>query len=234
MSLGGDSRTALVWNFEDDNYTWMDAGAVVPGEDGNDLAGAVCMQYGFQASWQTRWEDAKATGIVPETWAEALAAEKLWTDYYDQGREEDMYFAAASEGVWQMDQVIDASGEGKAYYVERVAIDMDDLIPEWTTNQLKHIRQFYFHMKSTGLSRVDPVDDENAFEFQVGWSQNLMDLPGWDPLIRVPIRGTDVGGRYKVDYRTTGRYLSLYLGFRKTDRVSITGGDMDAEQSYGR
>ncbi|MEM1191739.1 MAG: hypothetical protein AAGI72_24650, partial [Pseudomonadota bacterium] len=162
-----------------------------------DLFAATCLQYGFTPGWQTRYIDTLAGGIAEETFEQATAANKLYIDYAEQGQEEDMFFTTLERGVFESDQAIDNLGTGKPYYVERTDIDLDDLVPDWTTDMMKHIRQFVFHLKSTAL-QGGAVEGVNEFEFSTGWAQNLMDAPSMNTAIPVSLQTSASGGRYKV------------------------------------
>ena len=111
-------RTALVYNYEDDNFTWMDASAIL---DDLSLSSAVCIAYQFEPGFQTRWSDLQ---LAQTLWSELQTAGTKWSDFYKHGEEEDMYYLTA-DGIWKADQVIDTSG-AKDYYVERTQLDFSD------------------------------------------------------------------------------------------------------------
>ena len=54
---------ALVWNCQEDNFTWADAYV-----DKATPEAVVCMQYQFDPGWSVRWSD------LTETWADLLDA----------------------------------------------------------------------------------------------------------------------------------------------------------------
>jgi hypothetical protein len=231
-------RYALVWNFEDDNYTWMDAAV----DNIVDLTPVVCMQYEFNPGWQARWSDlqdaATIWGADGDTTANNLSAgtdpwgngerPTRWSDFYEAGKEENMYWLT-STGIWRSDQLVKTDGI-KEYFVERENIDLDDLVPEWTTNKWKHLRQFYFHLESPDSDSIEV----NPFGISFGWSTNLMDPVDWLPESIVNLQTTDNGGKHKYDFRTTGRYLGMRMTFNGTLEIKMTGGDMDAEEAHGR
>lgn len=224
-------RYALVWNYEDDNFTYRDVAAVIGDAGaGYSLAPGVCMQYGFQPGWATRWVDAQAGQIADETWTEAGLLGKRWLDYFGPGESEDILFLTLREGVWLDDQFVDNFTNAKEYFVERIHIDLDDLVTEWTTNYVKHLREFVFHMLTPDFPDDPPVVT-NSFDFYIGWSLNLMAAPRYQAAVRVPL--TEAGD-YKVDFRSTGRYLAWTMDFKATQRIVMTGGDLDAEQAHGR
>jgi hypothetical protein len=218
-------RNALVWNFEDDNYTWMDAAV----DTGTDLTDVVCMHYAFAPGWGVRWQD-----LIPEPteiWkggtGTIITATTKWSDLLSAGNDKHLFWLA-TDGVYRSDQAVKTDGV-KRYFVERVAIDLDDLVPEWTTNNFKHLRQFYFHLQSP-----TPLDGTNNFTMRVGWGKTLMDAPTWEPEVTVNLQETDSSGAYKADLRTTGRYLSIEMNFDTTNELKMSGGDMDVILSHGR
>ena len=111
-------------------------------------------------------------------------------------------------------------------------MDLDDLVPDWTTNRIKQIKQFVFHMQSD--QRFVLPADANDFSFYVGWSNNLMEDPNWKAPVTVNLEDRKAGGQYKIDYRTSGRYLSMSFDFTNSEQLAFTGGDMDANQVAGR
>lgn len=218
------ARGALVYNFEDDNYTWMDASV----DSGTALVDVACMTYAFNPGWAVRWSDlategSKWDGSVGTT----LTTTTVWSDFYSHGTEKNLYWLAA-DGVYRSDQAVKTDGV-KDYYVVRYAIDLDDMVPQWTTNKFKHLSKFYFHLESP-----TPVTGANNFDLTVGWGKNLMDSPDWTTQTTVSLQTTANTGAYKADLRTTGRYLSFRMDFDGTDEIAMTGGDLDVEESHGR
>ena len=186
-------RTALVYNYEDDNFTWMDASAIL---DDLSLSSAVCIAYQFEPGFQTRWSDLQ---LAQTLWSELQTAGTKWSDFYKHGEEEDMYYLTA-DGIWKAEQVIDTSG-AKDYYVERTQLDFSDVIGG-TSNVVNHLSQVYFHMES-------PIDRDvmqpNTALFTTGWSNSMMDEPEWGSGTRINIQKMDVGGSVKWDTRSSGR-----------------------------
>jgi hypothetical protein len=223
-------RGALVWNFEDNNYTWMDAAAI----EGSQLVPVQAMSYEFDPGWATRWNT--QGGFESLTWADMRDPQApwnsrsapLWLDMADLGVEQNLYWLTTDK-LYLSDQVIDTSGV-KRYFVQRTGIDLNDLDPSWTTNNWKHIRQFYFHLQSPRLTASTP----NNFDIRAGWSTNLMDDPSWNPYSTINLQKTANDGRHKWDTRTTGRYLGLEMDFSATQAFVMTGGDIDVELAHGR
>ena len=130
-----------------------------------------------------------------------------------------------------LDQVDNRYGALKQFYIERTQMDMDDLVSDWTTNKIKQIRQFVFHLQS---DERFITTDPNEIGFYVGWSNNLMEDPNYKAPVTVDLRSRDNGGKYKVDYRTSGRYLSMRYDLTDSKQLAFTGGDIDAKEAAGR
>jgi hypothetical protein len=230
VEIDSTQRDALVYNFEDDNFTWMQASV----DQGNQLIPVVCMQYEFNPGWQARWSDLQTAnnswddlqnGV--DQWGDGSTPTK-WSDFYYAGTDENMYWLTYT-GVYRSDQLVKTDGM-KEYFVERESIDLDDVNPAWTTNKFKHMRQFFFHLQSP-----TPVSETaNMFGITFGWSLNLMDQPDWLEEGFVNLQTTANSGKYKYDFRSTGRYLAMRMTFNGTAEIKMTGGDMDVEESYGR
>jgi hypothetical protein len=208
------NRIALVWNYEDDNFTWMQASV----EDNEVLWPVVCMQYGFDFGWKTRWAD------MLTTWeSEPLT----WGDFNERGKEEALFYLSKT-GVWKADQKVVIDGL-KDYFVVRKAIAPNDFNPQWTSNNLIHIKQFYFHLQSRNITV-----EHNTFDIAVGWANNLMDNPDFTSFNTINLQNTRYAGKVKWDFRSTGRYMAMSLNFNETYELAMTGGDIDVELSHGR
>lgn len=217
-------RTALVWNWENSTWTWMDASHAV----NKQLEPVVCMNYGFDPGWYWRWQG--WLDAVPQTtWSDLLTDDTRWADLSFAADEKNVYWLSANN-LLKSDQQIEVDN-GKEYFVQREKLDLDDMIPDWTSDSLKHLRQFYFHIKSTLPSGYVGW---NTFDLSLGWSFNLMDDPDWNAPITVTLNKTSRGGKYKADLRTTGRYLSFQMTFNDTQAFQMTGGDLDAEEAHAR
>jgi hypothetical protein len=224
-------RVALVWNFDDDNFTWMDASAINAGA----LSPAVCISYGFDPGWQAKWGDLEDKTITWEDlqngadpWGTAAGSVSTkWDDFYEAGEEQNLYYLTPS-GVWRTDQYIDKTGV-KDYFVERVNIDYDDIVPQWLSNTYKYANQIHFHLQSpTG------TDAPNSFAFTVGGGNNLMDPPVWQSPVTLDLLGTVAGGRHKIDFRATWRYHAMKWDFGLTDEIAMTSVDINVEEISGR
>lgn len=218
--LGASQREALVYNYEDDNYTWMDAAA-----ESDVLDPVNWMVYGFLPGWQVRWDDLQASG---DTWEDLFLAGTKWSDFYSHGSEKAMLWIT-NKGVHRSDVAVSRVGQ-KLYYVERTGLDLDDLVPQWTTNMWKLISDFYFHLQSPSGTVVNP----NTFTIQFGWSENLMDTPVYEDIEELNLQETDKGGSVHHDTMTAGRYLAMRMTFNATDVIKMTGGDAEAQEIHGR
>lgn len=222
------SRVALVWNFEDDNFTWMDASVIVDGA----LSNTTCMHYGFEPGWQARWNILESNSVTWEDlqngadpWGDGTSTR--WSDLYEAGEDQNMYWLT-KEGVWKSDQLVDQSGV-KKYYAERTGIDFDDIVQGWTSNNFKHVRQLFPLLQSPSGAPV-----MNAYDFSIGWSGNLMDDPDYDIKVRANLNQGKYAGKHKIDVRTTGRFMAMLWDFTYTYEINMTAVDIDVEESHGR
>ena len=226
------ARSALCWNFEDNNYTWFDAAV----DFGTTLDNVPMMHYGVDPGWATRWDAAVLDGYTwasiqtpPDSnpWTESVVSPE-WVDMYGRGNEENLYWATGG-GVWKSDQYVKTDGV-KRYFVERQQIDLDDMVPAWTTNNWKYTKQWYFHLQTPFIDNTEA----NDFTMQVGWADTMMDDPDYIPVQTINLQKRSNGGAYKWDYRSTGRYLSIYMTFDGTQEIRYTGADVDVEAGHGR
>ena len=229
------ARQALVWNFEDNNFTWMDASII----EGAELKDVRCMRYGFVPGYQALWSDLfdQAT-----TWADLQAGSDpwgvltypegppangtQWSDLYSAGKDQNMYWLN-DYGVWTSDQVVDKSGV-KKYYVERMSLDFTDAL-QTTSEGFKHVRQIFPMLQSDS-----DVGVMNTYEFSIGWGKNLMDPPDYKAPIKVYLNKAEYSGKHKIDLRSTGRYMAWKWDFTYTDEINMTAADVDIEPSHGR
>jgi hypothetical protein len=198
-------REALVWNFEDDNFTWMDAAV----DNTTFLEPVVCIQYQPDPGWQVRWSDWAVGGDLESTWA-ALATTK-WSDLYSGPAEENIYWLT-KDGVHLADQTVKTDGI-KEYFTERQRLDLNDIVESFTTN--KWIVA-------------------NNFKISVGWTNTLMDTPDYLVAATINLQTRQNNGRVKYDFRSTGRYLALAMFFNQTAGIRMTGAEIDVEQTHGR
>lgn len=237
ISLSAEStatRHALVFNYDDNNFTWKDPLVEIGNDvDGYKLYDIAYETYGFTPGWQERWEDYKDGALKGQTWADNKAAtpQTAWSDTFSKGESKEL-MQVSNGTLYAADKVGNRKNSLKRYYVERTQMDLDDLVPEWTTNKVKQIKQFNFHMQSD--QRFIPYGEPNSVDFFVGWSTNLMDDPAWKSPVTIDLKDNANGGAYKVDYRTSGRYLSMAYDLTNSVDLAFTGGDIDANQVAGR
>lgn len=224
------TRLGLVFNYDDNNFTWKDTVIEIqdPLNSKYKLYDIKYETYGFSPGWQRRWEDYKQGGRKESDWATTTEA---WSDTYGASNSKEIIQVAKGD-VYKADQVDNRQDSLKEFFVERTQMDLDDLNPAWTTNKIKQIKQFVFHMQSD----MRFIDDqrENTVDFYVGWSNNLMDKPVWKDPVVIKLEDKASGGAYKVDYRTSGRYLSTRYVFTDSVQLAFTGGDIDANEVAGR
>jgi hypothetical protein len=230
-----NTRHGMVYNYDDDNFTWKDPQVEI-GQDGVGYAlyDISYQTYGFVPGWQERWSDYAVGGVKEQTWADALGAPQAsrirWTDTFDKSDSKEV--VQVTDGlVYRADQVDNRYNSLKTFFIERSQMDLDDLVPDWTTNKVKQIKQFVFHMQS---DERFITTDPNTIDFYVGWSNNLMETPNYKPRRTVDLRDRDNGGKYKVDYRTSGRYLTMRYDLTDSKQLAFTGGDIDAKEAAGR
>lgn len=234
-SVISNTRHALVYNYDDDNFTWKDPYVEIGSdEEGYKLYDVSYQHYGFTPGWQERWSDYALGGVSESTWAEANAIAQAsrvrWVDTFDKSDSKEV-IQVTNGLVYRADQTDNRYGSLKQYYAKRTQMDLDDLVPDWTSNKMKQIKQFVFHMQS---DERFITDDPNTIDFYVGWSQNLMEDPNWKAPVTIPLRDRSNGGKYKVDYRTSGRYLSMKYDLKNSKQLAFTGGDIDAKEAGGR
>jgi len=216
-------REGMLWNFEDNNFSWMDSSI----DKINQLEDIVCMKYQPDPGFITRWADLKVGGSYERTWQELESNNALWSDFYGKGAELNMYWLSDT-GLWLSDQFVKINGK-KQYYVERVLIDLNEIVSDFTSNRWIYANQLYFHLK--GLLESE---ESNYFNVSVGWADTLNDEPDFLPLERVNLQTRQRQGTVKHDFRSTGRYLALRFEFNETSKIQFTGAEINAEQTHGR
>lgn len=230
------TRHSLVFNYDDNNFTWRDPLIEIGNDvDGYKLYDITWETYNFTPGFQQRWEDWQEGAVRAATWQDELdladADKTRWIDTFSKGDAKEI-LQVSNGTVHAADKVDNRQGSLKRYWCMRTQMDMDDMVPEWTTNKIKQIKQFVFHMQSD--QRLIDAARDNTVDFYVGWSQNLMEDPNWKSPVTVSLEDRQAGGRYKVDYRTSGRYLSTMYDFTDSINLAFTGGDIDAAETAGR
>lgn len=224
------TRHALVFNYDDNNFTWKDPAIEIqdPSDSSWDLYDITFQTYGFTPGFQERWTD--YSGV---SWNDANSGGSSavrWVDTFSIGDTKEI-IEVANGTLYKANQEINRTGSLKRYFVTRTQIDMDDLNSNWTTNKIKYINQFVFHTQSD--QRI-VADRDSNFDFYVGWSLNLMDDPDWRPAVTVDLENRANNGDYKIDYRTSGRYLSMSFDVTDCAQLAMTGGDILADERGGR
>lgn len=246
-------REALIWNFEDDNFTWMDASV----DDAGVLDPIVCIKYQPDPGWQVRWTDLDNNTDVDDAWDPGtegplgdLAASwadldngidaggftagavgsspSRWSELTSGPAEENMYWLTA-DGLFIADQTAKTDGI-KQYFVERQRLDLNDVVESFTTDKWIHAKQLYFHLMSPELVGAGT----NDFRISVGWTDSLMDAPDYPTAATINLQSIINGGKVKYDFRSTGRYLALAMFFNTTADIHMTSAEIDAVQVYGR
>lgn len=218
------TRHSLVWNYDDNNFTWRDPLI----EKEQKLYDIQYQVYGFSPGHQERWSQYKQGGDNELTWASAGSL--TWDQTFSKG-DSKQTLQIADGDIYLAEQKVNAPNSLKRYYVTRTQIDFDDLVSEWNSNLIKQIKQFTFHIQS---DQKIILDSENNIQFYIGWSNNLMENPNWKPAINVDLQDRKFGGDYKIDYRTSGRYLAYSFDFTDSEQIAFTGGYIDANVVSGR
>lgn len=216
------ARVSLVYNYDDDNWTVIDASV----QRGGVLYSTVCMVYGLDLGRVTE---------VGQTWDQS----NLEWDEYGEVTWNTLQGGAASQAVKVSMFWITASGlyrantlstpaTLKSYLVRKTNMDLDEINPQLTTNLWKHLRQVYPHIVGDG-----------RMYFRSGWSANLESGPIWGEKKEYWMTIEDTPQRQqepsvKIDCRTTGRYLAIEFEFSGVRAMRFTGADFDVLPVYGR
>ena len=213
-------REGMVFNFEDDNFTFMDASRDLV----DSLEPVACMKFQYDPGWQTRWDDLETAGTE---WADLQQAGTKWSDFYSGNAERNLYWLT-KDNLLVSDQFAKTDGL-KDYYLTREQIDFSDVVQDFRTDKWIYSNQLYFHAESDTTT-----SDANLFTIAVGWQDTLNDEPTWPAPTELNLQDAQNGGKVKHDYRATGRYLSLRMTFNKTQAVAMTGAEIDIVQKQGR
>ena len=216
-------REAMVWNFEDNNFAWMDSSI----DKISQLEDIICMRYQPDPGFITRWKDLEPFARFAKTWQDLTVEETRWADFYGKGSELNMYWLSDT-GLYISDQVVKING-AKQYFVERVLIDLNEVVSDFTSDKWIYANQLYFHLKGVLQS-----ENSNYFSVSVGWADTLNDEPDFLPLEKVNLQTRQRQGTVKHDFRSTGRYLALRFEFNETSEIQFTGAEINAEQTHGR
>jgi hypothetical protein len=214
-------KLGLVYNYEDDNFTVIDAAV----DRENHLYPVKAMLYGL---------DLGQFSQVGNTWDDSTLpwdqnGELRWDQFaggLDSKAIAVSMFWLTSSGLYRANR-LSVPAPNKNYFVRKTNMDLDELSPGLTTNLWKHIRQVYPHIIGKG-----------TMEARFGWSPNLEIDPTWGDWIPYRMRDedNDVNGiaDVKIDTRTTGRYLAIEYRFNGVEVMRFSGVDMDVLPVYGR
>lgn len=201
------------------------------------LEQVVVMRYQPAPGWATRWSDVDNNtddppGIpnVPDpTWDNVETEGTKWIDLYSGSAESNMYWLTDS-ALWISDQVIKKDSL-KKYFVERVLIDLNELVGEFTTDRWIYADQILFHMQA---ELEGGFTGSNDFKISVGWADTLNDTPEYLPLESINLQTRQNNGTVQYDFRSTGRYLAIRLEFDATSAIKFTSAEINAVQTHGR
>jgi len=225
ISIPESVRLGLVYNYDDDNYTVIDA--AVDRDNGPSLDRVVCMVYGLDLDEFTElgptWDDQTLR------WDEFGDARwgQLQGGATSQTVRISMFWLTAT-GLYRANK-LSTPAPNKRFIVTKSNMDLDEINPQLTTNLWKHIRQIYPHIVGLGLLRV-----------RLGWSPNLETAPAWgewkDYRMLTENAAPEDGplSDVKIDCRTTGRYLAIEWDFAEVRAMRFTGIDIDVLPVYGR
>jgi hypothetical protein len=236
---GGPSGTAgystvakhsLLWNFKNDTFTWKDP--TTEQQEGDEwIQHDVDSQvYAFVPGFQQRWEDYQGGAILENTWADAGTL--TWFQTFSKGRDKEMLVMSNGQ-LFKAEAKRNRAGSHKKYFVERTQLDFDGLSPEFRSGKVKQTKRFIMDIQ--GDQRMIARSAANKVDMYVGWSMSLMDDPNYKQTpLSFNLQATDFGGSYKVDYRSSGRYMGLYWDMTEASQLSFTGGEIEVSQTSGR
>ena len=223
------SKHALMWNYKNDTFTWKDPATEQEVGGNFGLFDVDFQVFGFVPGFQQRWEDYKETAFLESTWS--AASSLLWLDTFSKGKDKEMLMVSNGQllrGEVQRNRV----GSEKVYFAERTQIDFDGLSPEFRSGNVKQTKRFVMDVQ--GDQKQVSRGSVNKVDFYVGWSMNLMEDPKYKGPITFDLQARDFGGSYKVDYRSSGRYMGMFFDMTEASQLSFTGGEVEVAQTSGR
>jgi hypothetical protein len=224
------SKHSLLWNFKNDTFTWKDP--TTEQQEGDEwIQHDVDSQvYAFVPGFQQRWEDYQGGAILENTWADAGTL--TWFQTFSKGRDKEMLVMSNGQ-LFKAEAKRNRAGSHKKYFVERTQLDFDGLSPEFRSGKVKQTKRFIMDIQ--GDQRMIARSAANKVDMYVGWSMSLMDDPNYKQTpLSFNLQATDFGGSYKVDYRSSGRYMGLYWDMTEASQLSFTGGEIEVSQTSGR
>jgi hypothetical protein len=222
------SRTALLWNYNNDTFTWKDTGVEQQVDGKNALLESDYQFYGFTPGYQERWEDYKELAYNESTWADET---KRWSETFSKSTQKEMLIVSNYQ-AFKGEQQRNSVNSLKKYFVERTQIDFDGLSQNFRSGKVKQTKRFVIDAQAD--QRQIARGSESSIKFYVGWSFNLMEDPKYSNPIVFNLQARDFGGSYKVDYRSSGRYMGIYFDLTNASQLSLTGGEVDVSQTSGR
>ena len=223
------SRHALLWNYNNNTFSWKDPAVEQPSGQQFFLFNTDYQTYGFSPGFQQRWEDWKSGAFYASTWADDTTTS--WADTFSRGSDREMIMISQGQ-AFEGNKVINRDGSLKKYFVERSQIDFDGLSPEFRSGKIKQTKRFVMDIQADQRQIQQP--QSSTINFYVGWSLNLMEPPNYKPAVVFDLQSRYFGGSYKVDYRSSGRYMGMYFDLTDAAQMSFSGGEVEVAQSSGR
>lgn len=128
----GSANRALVYNWLDNTFTFVD------------LPGVVCAAFAPRLGEVTTWADLAGT-----TWAELTQS---WGELADTSIYPVMYYFTDTE--LQESDFLATTGATQTVYLERTGIDLDDFLPGVPTKQWKLLKQLVPQISGTGIVAI--------------------------------------------------------------------------------
>lgn len=223
------TRHALMWNYKNDTFTWKDPATEQEVDGEFSVYDSDFQTFGFMPGFQQRWNDYKSGAYLESTWT--AAASLTWLETFSKGSDKEMLIVSNGQlfrGEVQRNRV----GSLKKYFVERTQIDFDGLSPEFRSGKVKQTKRFVMDVQ--GDQKQVSRGSVNKVDFYVGWSMNLMEDPKYKGPVTFDLQARDFGGSYKVDYRSSGRYMGMLFDMTEASQLSFTGGEVEVAQTSGR
>lgn len=227
--LAGDIPVSLLWNYNNNTFSWKDTSVEVQDGTAFTLNRSDYETYGFAPGFQQRWEDWKQGAYLESTWEADTTT--LWSTTLSKTSDRDMLAIAAGQ-AYKNDKVRNRVGSLKKYYVERTQIDFDGLVGDFRSGKIKQTSRFIIDVQAD--QKQIARGSKSEVRFHIGWSLNLMDDPNYKAPVVFDLQSREFGGSYKVDYRSTGRYMGMYFDLTDSSQLSFTGGEVEVKQISGR
>lgn len=223
------TKHALLWNYNNNTFSWKDPAVEQLQDAEYQLFNTDYQTYGFAPGYQQRWEDWKQGAYYESTWEGDTT--NAWSDTLFKSSEREMILISQGQ-AFKAEKIRNRSNSLKKYFVERTQIDFDGLSPEFRSGKVKQTKRFVIDVQAD--QRQISRGSSNTINFHVGWSMNLMDDPNYKTPIVFDLQAREFGGSYKVDYRSSGRYMGMYFDLTNSSQLSFTGGEVEVSQTSGR